>query len=96
LSSLKRQVLSLWALGVTALAVSSSLSMFSQSAHAAELETQAREEASLIAAELNPTETEVSCRLTRVNLLVGVFAEIELGILSLKIKPYVELRFNRR
>ena len=39
---------------------------------------------------------EISCRLTRVNILTGVFAEIDLGILSLKVKPYVELRFNHR
>ncbi len=42
------------------------------------------------------TEEAISCRLSRVNLLVGFFAEMDLGILSIKVKPYVELRFNRR
>ncbi len=41
-------------------------------------------------------KAETSCRLARVNLLVGGFAKIDFGVLSLKVQPYVELRFNRR
>ena len=38
----------------------------------------------------------ISCRFTRVNVLMGGFAEVSLVVVALKIQPYVELRFNRR
>ena len=37
-----------------------------------------------------------SCKLTRVNVLTGAFAELDLWVAEFKVLPYVELRFNRR
>lgn len=41
-----------------------------------------------------PPSTQI--RLSRINVLAGGFAEIDLEILELKVMPYVEFRFNRR
>jgi hypothetical protein len=38
----------------------------------------------------------VSPALARINVLAGGFVELDLGILELKAKPYVEFRFSRR
>lgn len=41
-------------------------------------------------------QPEEELELSRVNLLVGAFTELDLKILDLTIQPYVEFRFEKR
>jgi len=40
-------------------------------------------------------ETGKEIQWSRLAILVGGFTELDLGILEMKVQPYVELRFNR-
>ncbi len=41
------------------------------------------------------SDSERVVQLGRINVLLGGFAELDLGIVEMKVQPYVELRFNR-
>lgn len=41
-------------------------------------------------------EEESNWRFSRIQILTGAFAELDLKVIELKIQPYVEFRLNRR
>jgi hypothetical protein len=43
----------------------------------------------------NLSDSERVVQLGRLAVLMGGFAELDLGIVEMKVQPYVELRFNR-
>ena len=43
----------------------------------------------------NLTDSERVVQLGRLSVLMGGFAELDLGIVEMKVQPNVELRFNR-
>jgi|GEM_PF-3123109 len=44
--------------------------------------------------ELQPEES--SWNFSRIQVLTGAFAEIDLKVIEIKVQPYMELRFNRK
>lgn len=44
----------------------------------------------------DPQSEESSWNFSRIQVLTGAFAEIDLKVIEIKVQPYVELRFNRR
>jgi hypothetical protein len=44
----------------------------------------------------DPQPEESSWNFSRIQVLTGAFAEIDLKVIEIKVQPYMELRFNRR
>ncbi|MGZ3770881.1 MAG: hypothetical protein ACXVCP_12205 [Bdellovibrio sp.] len=42
-----------------------------------------------------PTAVEQFLELTRINVLIGAFAKVDLKVVEFTIQPYVELRFDK-